>query len=139
LNNNPSWLCIDLLVLTSHIFWKSNLGFLLYQILFRMYFKGEGSLPIQTKDVISWIFDDVPYDQDMPVSSPRAACWTIANAVQVYIDAANPSNSISSRQARSIVRKLAAGFRAGGVKKGDAVCVHSFNDVRIYLSSPTRY
>jgi hypothetical protein len=70
LNNNPSWLCVDL-VLPSHIFWKSNLGFLLYQILLRMYFKGEGSLPIQTKDVISWIFDDVPYDQDMPVSLPE--------------------------------------------------------------------
>src|SRR5277367_4233246 len=49
---------------------------------------------------------------------------------QIYIDAVNPSRSISSRQARSIIRKLVAGFHAAGLRKGDCVCLHSFNDIQ---------
>lgn len=48
-----------------------NPRLLSYQLLGKMHFKAEGSIPIPTKDVISWIFDDVPYDQDMPVSLPE--------------------------------------------------------------------
>jgi long-subunit acyl-CoA synthetase (AMP-forming) len=42
-----------------------------------------------------------------------------------------PSRSISYNQAQSIVRRLVGGLRAWGVKKGDCVAIHSFNDVRI--------
>lgn len=48
---------------------------------------------------------------------------------QVYIDVANPSRSISLNQARTIVRQLIAGLRKWGVKEGDCVAIHSFNDV----------
>jgi hypothetical protein len=56
-----------------------------------------------------------------------------ADCFQIYIDAKNPSGSISSNQARVIIRKLVAGLHAAGLKKGDCVCLHSFNDVRINL------
>ena len=60
-----------------------------------MYFKGEGHWPIPTKDVISWIFDEVSYDQDQPVCiSFLNPADPIADGVKVYIDVSNPSNYI---------------------------------------------
>lgn len=70
--------------------------------------------PIPTKDLMSWYFDEPQYDIDKPV----------------YIDAANPSRAYSHRQAKSAILKVAAGLKAQGLKKGDCVCLHSFNDVR---------
>ncbi|KAF8856995.1 AMP-binding enzyme [Acephala macrosclerotiorum] len=78
-----------------------------------MYFPAERQHPIPTKDLLSWTFDDIKYDLDEPI----------------YIDAKNPSNSISANQARVLIRKLAAGLRAAGLKKGDCVCLSSFNDI----------
>ncbi|PYH28470.1 acyl--CoA ligase [Aspergillus neoniger CBS 115656] len=78
-----------------------------------MYFQGEGSIDIPVQDIISWIFDEERYDIDKPV----------------YIDASDTSRSISWRQARILVRQLAAGFKAAGLKDGDCVCLHSFNDI----------
>ncbi|KIW01906.1 uncharacterized protein PV09_06747 [Verruconis gallopava] len=78
-----------------------------------MPFLAKEHVPIPKKDLISWIFDDIGYDSDMPV----------------YIDAADPSKSISARQARSMIRRLVAGFHSAGLQKGDAVCVHSFNNL----------
>lgn len=62
---------------------------------------------------MSWMFDDQKYDQDKPI----------------YIDAAQPDRSISSRQARTITQRICAGFKAVGLKKGDCVCMLSFNDI----------
>lgn len=76
-------------------------------------FKAERSASIPNKDLISWTFDDNKSDQD----EPR------------YINATDPSKSISLKQARSIIRKLVAGFHAAGLKQGDCVCLHSFNDI----------
>ncbi|CAD6441605.1 6a52cfbf-8984-433f-9ed1-2d116ac6e905 [Sclerotinia trifoliorum] len=78
-----------------------------------MVFLAENSVYIPTKDLLSWIFDDIPYDQD----------------TKIYIDANDPSRSISPKQARLIIRKLVAGFHAAGLEKGDCVCLHSFNDI----------
>lgn len=47
------------------------------------------------------------------------------------IDALKPSNNISARKAQKAIRQLVAGFRAIGVQKGDAVCIHSVNNVRL--------
>ncbi|TVY85924.1 Acyl-CoA ligase, partial [Lachnellula willkommii] len=78
-----------------------------------VFYAEEKSVPIPTKDIPSWIFDDPKYDQDEPI----------------YIDAKDPSRSISLNQARVIVRKLVAGLQAAGLSKGDCVCLHSFNDI----------
>lgn len=47
----------------------------------------------------------------------------------VYIDAVNPKRFYTHGQAKHTIRKLAAGFRKAGLKKGDVVCIHSFSDV----------
>ena len=48
---------------------------------------------------------------------------------QILVDAHDPERSISCNQARRIVRHLIAGLRAAGVKPGDCVGIHAFNDV----------
>jgi 4-coumarate--CoA ligase len=78
-----------------------------------MPFLAQTHVDIPKQDLLSWMFDNPQYDIDMPI----------------YIDAANPSRSISCRQAKSLIRRLAAGFREAGVQKGDCVCLHSFNDI----------
>ena len=37
-----------------------------------MVFLAEQTLPIPQKDINSWIFDEVPYDQDQAVSDPTS-------------------------------------------------------------------
>ncbi|CAG8933613.1 unnamed protein product [Penicillium salamii] len=68
---------------------------------------------LPAKDLLSYIFDDPPYDQDKPI----------------YIDAHNPTRSISCNQARKLIRQIIAGLRAAGLQKGDCVLIHSFNDI----------
>ena len=48
---------------------------------------------------------------------------------KIYVDAKDPSRSYSSNQARVFIRSMIGGFQAAGLKKGDCVCLHSFNDV----------
>ncbi|KAJ5526555.1 hypothetical protein N7513_010714 [Penicillium frequentans] len=78
-----------------------------------MIFEPAERVLLPTKDLLSYIFDDPPYDQNKPI----------------YIDAKNPRRSISCNQARSTIRKLIAGLRAAGLRKGDCVLIHSFNDI----------
>lgn len=69
--------------------------------------------PIPTKDILSWIFDDAKYDPDDAI----------------YIDGLSPTRSISARQARKLIRQIAAGLHAIGLRPGDCACMHSFNDI----------
>lgn len=78
-----------------------------------MPFLADRKTDIQTKDIISWTFDDLSYDWDKPI----------------YIDQANPNRNISARQAKKLIRQIAAGLYANGFKKGDCVALHSFNDI----------
>ncbi len=80
--------------------------------------------PVETgskMDLVSWIFGSCNYDQD----------------TKIYIDPENRQRSISANEARVIVRKFVAGWKAVGLKPGDCVCVHAFNDVstRVHLPS----
>ncbi|KAK7559038.1 hypothetical protein BKA81DRAFT_385203 [Phyllosticta paracitricarpa] len=68
---------------------------------------------IPDQDILSWSLDAPQYDLDRPV----------------FIDAAKLSRTISARQARGLIERLIAGFKAAGVKKGDYVCMHAFNDL----------
>ncbi len=65
-------------------------------------------------DLVSWIFGNRDYDQD----------------TKIYIDPEDSRRSISANEARAYVRKYVAGWKAVGLKPGDCVCVHAFNDVR---------
>lgn len=64
-------------------------------------------------DLVSWIFGNRGYDQD----------------TKIYIDPEHPERSISANEARATVRKFVAGWKAVGLKPGDCVCVHAFNDI----------
>lgn len=48
---------------------------------------------------------------------------------QLWIDADDPSRSISGDEARTLIKKLVAGFRYAGLKPGDAVCIASYSEV----------
>jgi hypothetical protein len=48
----------------------------------------------------------------------------------LYIDADCPSRSLNATHTRTLVRKLIAGFRDAGLRRGDRVVVHLFNNVR---------
>ncbi|KAF2110040.1 putative AMP-binding enzyme [Lophiotrema nucula] len=78
-----------------------------------MPFLAQEHLPIPNKDILSWIYDEPTYDQDKPI----------------YIDAYNPSNSISASQAKKLIRQLVAGLKKAGLQKGDTVLIHSFNNI----------
>ena len=72
-------------------------------------------------DLVSWIFGNANYDQD----------------AKIYIDPENRQRSISANEARITVRKFVAGWKAVGLKPGDCVCVHAFNDVRSRVLRPS--
>ena len=109
-----------------------------------MPFLAEEHIDIPSRDLLSWIFDEQPYDEEKPVCV-QPLSHTVefyrklrhsANVFhQIYVDASEPSRTICSRQARSLVRRLAAGFKVAGIRKGDCVCILSFNDVRHFPSS----
>ncbi|EOD52969.1 putative 4-coumarate- ligase protein [Neofusicoccum parvum UCRNP2] len=71
-----------------------------------MPFLAEEHLPIPDEDILSWIFDHVSYNWDMPI----------------YIDAANPARTISARQALDTIGRLITGLKAAGVQQGDCIC-----------------
>ncbi|KAL9107835.1 MAG: hypothetical protein Q9227_007350 [Pyrenula ochraceoflavens] len=78
-----------------------------------VFYGGDSNVPISTKDINSYLFDNPEYDLDKPI----------------FNDASNPSKSLTFRQSRTIVRQLAAGFRKAGLKKGDVCCIHAFNSI----------
>ncbi|KAF4627367.1 hypothetical protein G7Y89_g10788 [Cudoniella acicularis] len=69
-----------------------------------VFFAAKNFVPIPNKDIASWIFDDPQYDRDEPI----------------YIDAKDPSRSLSLSQAQTVVQKLVAGLHAAGMSKGDS-------------------
>ncbi|KAI9706808.1 MAG: hypothetical protein M1820_004779 [Bogoriella megaspora] len=68
---------------------------------------------LSNKDILSWIFDNPTYDLDKPI----------------YVNSDSPSEYISARQAKLLIRQLCAGFRKLGLKPGDCVTVHAFNSI----------
>lgn len=68
-------------------------------------------------DVVSWTFSNTDYDQNR----------------EIYIEPDKPERSITAQEARCMVKKLAAGFKAAGLQRGDCVCIHAFNDVGLPL------
>ncbi|KAF1943861.1 acetyl-CoA synthetase-like protein [Clathrospora elynae] len=71
------------------------------------------SYPLPEEDLVSFSFGNTDYDNDKPI----------------YHDADNEGRTISRAQGLSIVRKLVAGFRGAGLKKGDCFAITAFNDI----------
>ncbi|KAL6245817.1 hypothetical protein RBB50_006970 [Rhinocladiella similis] len=78
-----------------------------------VFFKATPAPELPTKDILSWIFDAPDYDVNKPI----------------LVDASQPERFISHLHARTTIRKLIAGLRDMGVRRGDCVIVHSFNDI----------
>ncbi|KIW78010.1 hypothetical protein Z517_07843 [Fonsecaea pedrosoi CBS 271.37] len=72
-----------------------------------------GDYALSAQDVVSFAFGKPDYDLDRPV----------------FIDATDPSHSLSYRQAKDLVQKLIAGFHAEGLNVGDRVCIHAYNSI----------
>ena len=68
---------------------------------------------LPSEDAVSFALDHCDYDPDKPI----------------YYDLENPTRNISWRQANVMVRKLVAGFRKAGLKKGDCFSITSFNEI----------
>ncbi|KAF2741390.1 acetyl-CoA synthetase-like protein [Polyplosphaeria fusca] len=77
-----------------------------------MPFLAQERIHVPTKDILSWAHDGV-FDRNKPL----------------YIDATDPSHNISAVSAEKFIRKLIAGFRRAGLKQGDTVLIHSFNNI----------
>ncbi|KAF3915805.1 S-dihydroxybenzoyltransferase [Orbilia brochopaga] len=74
--------------------------------------RGENTFDIPYTDLLTWLFKS-DYDHDR----------------KILVDALHPERFITTNQAKSMVRSLIGGLRSIGVKPGDSVCVHSFNDI----------
>ncbi|KAJ4374869.1 Acyl-CoA synthetase actt5 [Neocucurbitaria cava] len=75
----------------------------------------EQSYPLPEVDLVSFSFGNTSsdYNDDKPI----------------YHDADDENRTLSRRQGRTLVRKLVAGFRKAGLKKGDCFAITSFNDI----------
>lgn len=78
-------------------------------------------MEIPGQDITSWYFNNNPEikDRDAPI----------------YIDAGDPSKFYSHRSAETAIRKIINGLKAIGLKEGDCVCLHSFNDVCLFQNT----
>ncbi|KAE8139066.1 hypothetical protein BDV38DRAFT_291781 [Aspergillus pseudotamarii] len=78
-----------------------------------MILEPERRLPLSNQDLLSYVFDQPAYDRTK----------------SIYIDAHNPSRSLSWNQAQTIIRQLIKGLRNSGLQNGDCVAVHSLNNI----------
>ncbi|KAF3927120.1 S-dihydroxybenzoyltransferase [Arthrobotrys entomopaga] len=75
--------------------------------------RGENTYAIPHIDLLTWLFSNDQYDHDKPI----------------FVDANHPERSMSTNEAKKMVKRMIAGLKSIGVKPGDAVCIHSFNDI----------
>ncbi|KAF8247393.1 amp dependent CoA ligase [Wilcoxina mikolae CBS 423.85] len=81
------------------------------------FFQAHAELSLPGKDILSWMFDSPRYDLNKTI----------------YISANDPSRSLTGAQCKDIICRLAKGLRDAGLKKGDVVMLHSFNDINYPL------
>lgn len=75
--------------------------------------RGEKTYEIPHVDLLTWLFGNNEYDHNKTI----------------YCDALHPERSMTTFEVESQVKSLIGGLRGIGVKPGDAVCIHSFNDI----------
>jgi len=78
-----------------------------------MPFLATETVQLPEKDIISWYYDEPQFDHDQPV----------------YLDALDTSKYYTANTAKTAIRQLVAGFRHAGLKAGDCVGLHSFNNL----------
>ncbi|KAK6529120.1 hypothetical protein TWF694_004335 [Orbilia ellipsospora] len=75
--------------------------------------RGEKTYEIPHVDLLTWLFGNDQYDHDKPI----------------FVDANHRERSMSLTEVKSMVKRMIAGLKSLGVKPGDAICIHSFNDI----------
>ncbi|KAK6529779.1 hypothetical protein TWF281_008938 [Arthrobotrys megalospora] len=75
--------------------------------------RGEKTHEIPFTDLLTWLFGNETYDHNKTI----------------YADALNPERSMTTLEVETKVKSLIGGLRSIGVQPGDAVCIHSFNDI----------
>jgi 4-coumarate--CoA ligase len=80
-----------------------------------MPFLSQQEVEVPTQDITSWLFS-----RNLEISDANDP---------IFIDAEHPSRNYTHSTAKSTVRKLVAGLRAHGLRDGECICVHSFNDI----------
>ncbi|EWC46274.1 hypothetical protein DRE_04445 [Drechslerella stenobrocha 248] len=73
---------------------------------------GENIYEIPHTDLLSWVFGG-QHDRTK----------------KIFVDAINPGRYLTTDTVKATVRSLIGGLKSIGVKPGDAVCIHSFNDI----------
>lgn len=73
--------------------------------------------PVPESDILSWYYDAPRF----PLSK------------KIYVDALDTSRFYTAADCKTLIRKLVAGFTKAGLKRGDCVCIHSFNDINYPL------
>lgn len=89
-------------------------------------------------DVVTFAFENKGGNQDKPVRDLSGVPYLLPRltlSCKILIDVNDPSRFVTPRTARTTVRKLVAGFKAEGLEPGDCVCIHSFNEVRMWERS----
>ncbi|EXJ80060.1 hypothetical protein A1O3_08346 [Capronia epimyces CBS 606.96] len=72
------------------------------------------SMPIPATDILTFAFANLgQYDNEQPL----------------FVDASDPTNSISALRAFQVVRRLIRGLKDLGLQEGDCVCLHAFNNI----------
>lgn len=81
-------------------------------------------------DLLSYVFENQTDDQEKPVRFVTGLIRYGTSLTLQDIDRfSNTLRFITSGSAHSTVRRLIAGLKAEGLRPGDCVCLHSFNDV----------
>ena len=106
-----------------------------------MVFLAEETMPVPTQDILSWIFDDVPYDQDKPVSDETfETISTLGRGLSTYkdlhrrhqartIDIRQPSASDSPETHRRLTKMGCETWPEGCCLLARVQRYHVFNDV----------
>ena len=88
-------------------------------------------MEVPTTDLLTWLFaNEHLHDPGRLVGSRERQFdqgKKTDRSSQLYIDANNPSRSLTFAQTRTAVRAIINGLHAMGIKRGDCVAVHTYN------------
>ncbi|KAI5856369.1 4-coumarate-CoA ligase-like protein [Tricharina praecox] len=81
------------------------------------FFQPEGQIDVPNTDLLSWMFDKPIYDLEKII----------------FVSANDTSRTLTGVKCREIIRKIAKGLKDAGLKRGDTLLLHSFNDINYPL------
>ncbi|EPS43092.1 hypothetical protein H072_2901 [Dactylellina haptotyla CBS 200.50] len=89
--------------------------------------RGENTYDIPHVDLLTWLFGNEEYDHDKIVRDSFLA--PTFDRKLIFVDAVHPERFMSTNETKALVKRMIGGLKSIGVQPGDAVCIHSFNDI----------